>query len=92
MTQDVWPSNCWAIAYVVYPKKFEEPWAIWIWYSQRWRHRRLHKGVTIGNCRMNRLLFPDELVLHALIFSTGSSACIWSILCCVRLRSNENQL
>ena len=35
MTQDIWPSNCWAIAYVVSPKKFEEPWSIWIWYSHR---------------------------------------------------------
>jgi len=37
-------------------------------------HRRLHKGVTVGNYRMNRLLFADELALHAWIFSTGSSA------------------
>jgi len=30
------------------------------------------------NCRKNRLLFADELVLHAWIFSTGSSVHIWS--------------
>jgi len=28
-------------------------------------HRRVDKGVTVGNCRMNRLIFADELVLHA---------------------------
>jgi len=28
ITQDVWPSNCCAIAYVVFPKKFEAPWSI----------------------------------------------------------------
>jgi len=38
------------------------------------------------------LLFADELVQHAWIFSTGSSARIWSIFCCVRPRRNENQL
>ena len=37
-------------------------------------HRRVDKGVTVGNCKMNRLLFVDELVLHTWIFSTGSSA------------------
>jgi len=25
-------------------------------------HRRVDEGVTVGNCRMNRLLFADELV------------------------------
>ena len=30
ITQDIWPSNCCAIAYVVSPKKFEEPWSVWI--------------------------------------------------------------
>ena len=29
ITQDVGPSNCCAIAYVVSPKKFEEPWSTW---------------------------------------------------------------
>ena len=70
MTQDVRPSNCCAIAHAVSPKIFEEPWPIWIIDS----HRRFHKGVTVGNCRMNRLLFPDEMVLHALTFATGSSS------------------
>ena len=31
------------------------------------------EGVTVGHYRMNSLLFADELVLHAWIFSTGSS-------------------
>ena len=30
-------------------------------------HRRVDKGATVGNCRMNRLLFADELVLHACV-------------------------
>jgi len=30
------------------------------------------------------LLFANELALHAWIFSTGSSARIWSVLCCVQ--------
>jgi len=30
VTQGVWLSNCSAIAYVVSPKKFGEPWSIWI--------------------------------------------------------------
>jgi len=37
-------------------------------------HRRIDEGVTVGNCRMNRLLSADELVLHVWIFSTESSA------------------
>ena len=37
-------------------------------------HRRVDEGVTVGNCMMNRLLFADELLLHAWIFTTGSSA------------------
>jgi len=36
--------------------------------------RRADEGVTVGNYRMNRLLFADELVLHEWIFSTGPSA------------------
>jgi len=39
-------------------------------------HRRVDKGVTVGNCKMNHLLFADELVLHEWIFSTGS----WGIM------------
>jgi len=27
-------------------------------------HRRVDEGVTVGKCRMNSLLFADELVLH----------------------------
>jgi len=37
-------------------------------------HTHVDKGGIVGNCRMNRLLFADELVLHVLIFGTGSSA------------------
>jgi len=36
-------------------------------------HRRVDEGVTVGKSGMNRF-FADELVLHAWIFSTGSSA------------------
>jgi len=53
-------------------------------------HRRVDKSVTVGDCRINRLLFADELVLHAWIFSTGSSARILSVLCCVRPSRNKN--
>ena len=49
-------------------------------------HRNIDEGVTVGNCRMNHLLFADELVLHAWNFGTGSSAHIWSVFCCVRPR------
>jgi len=35
-------------------------------------HRPADEGVTGGNCRMNHLLFADELVLYAWISSTGS--------------------
>ena len=41
---------------------------------------------------MNRLLFEDELVLHAWIFWTGFSARIWSVFCCARPSRNENHL
>jgi len=37
-------------------------------------HRNINEGVTVGNRRMNRLLFPDELVLHVWNVGTGSSA------------------
>jgi len=36
--------------------------------------RRVDEDVTVGNFRMNRLLFADELVPHAWIISTGFSA------------------
>jgi len=53
-------------------------------------HKRIDEDVAVGNCRMNRLRFADELVLHALIVSTGSSARIWTTFCCMRLSRNEN--
>jgi len=31
------------------------------------------QGITVENCRVNRLLFAGDLVLHAWIFATGSS-------------------
>jgi len=36
-------------------------------------HRRADEVVAVGDCRMNRLLFADELV-RGLIFSARSSA------------------
>jgi len=54
-------------------------------------HRRVDEGVTVENYRMNRLRFADELVWHAWIFSTGSSAHFWSVLFCVWPSRNENQ-
>ena len=76
MTQDVWPTNCCAKAYVVSPKKLRSPGLYELDTVKDDSHRRLHKGVTIGNCRMNSLLFPEELVRHAWIFATGYLACI----------------
>jgi len=32
-------------------------------------HRRVDEGATVRNCRMNRLLFTGELVLHVWIFN-----------------------
>ena len=83
-----WPSNCCAMAYVVLSQKF---WRALICINWIDNHKRVDKGVTIGNCRMNRLLFAEELVLHEWIFSTGSSARIWSVFSCVRPSRNENQ-
>jgi len=37
-------------------------------------HRTIVEGVAVGSCRVNHLLFADELLLHAWIFSAGSSA------------------
>ena len=85
--QDVWPLNCCAIAYVVSPKKFEEPWSAWI----GWTIADASTRVLVLNCRMNCLRFADEMVLHAWIFSTGSSARIWSVFWCVRPNRNEKQ-
>jgi len=53
------------------------------------RHRRVNKGVTVGNCRMNRFLFADKLVLHAWIFNRASAR-IWSVFWCMRPSRNEN--
>ena len=83
--QDVWPSN-WC-AYVVSPKKLGEPWCIWI----GWTVADASTRVSLLNCRMNRLRFADEMVLHAWTFSTGSSARIWSVFCCVQPSRNEKQ-
>ena len=87
-TQDVRPSNCCAIAYVVLSQKF---WGVLVYMNWIDRHRRIDKSVTVGNTRMNRLFLADELVLHEWIFSTRSSARIWSVFCCVRPSRNENQ-
>jgi len=57
-------------------------------------HRHVDEGVTVWKCMMpvNRLLFADELVLHAWIFSTGSSSArIWSVFWCLRPSRNENR-
>ena len=62
------------------------------WVQSRRRSQMPPQGCHCWNCRMNCLLYPDELVLHARIFSTGSSVCIWSVVCCVWPRRNENQL
>ena len=88
MTQDVRPSNCFAIAYVVLYQKF---WRALVYMNWIASHRLVDEGVTVGICRMDHLFFADELVLHACIFSTASSARILSIFCCVRPSRNENQ-
>ena len=51
-------------------------------------HSRVHEGVTLGSCRINRWLFADDLVLLA--SSQQSSTCTRSVFCCVRPRRNEN--
>ena len=71
ITQDVWPSNYCAIAYVVLSQKCRRAWSILNWIDS---HRRVDKGVTVGNCRVNRFLFADEFAPHAWIFSAGSLA------------------
>ena len=53
-------------------------------------HSQVVRGGTIGSCRINCLLFADDLELLA-SFSTGSSTCTWSLFCCVRPSRNENQ-
>ena len=84
--QDVWPLNSCAIAYVVSHQNFEEPWSIWL----GWTVADASTSMSVLNCRINRLHFADETVLHAWVFSTGSSACIWSVFCCVQPSRNEN--
>jgi len=51
-------------------------------------HSRVDKGVTVGSCWINRLLFADCLVLLA---SFQQSSCTRSVFCCVRPSWNENQ-
>ena len=65
-------SNSFAIAYVVLSQKL---WRALVCMDRMTdSHRRVDMGVTVGNCRVNHLLFADELVLHAWSFSTGLSA------------------
>jgi len=71
IAQDVQPSNCCAIAYVVLSQKIRRALVYMNWIDN---HRHVDEGFNVGNCRMNRLFFADELVLHAWIFTTGSSA------------------
>jgi len=70
----------------------QEIWRALVYMNWTDSHRRVDKDVIVGNCRMNSLLFAYELLLHAWIFATGSSAHVWSVLWCVRPRRNENQL
>jgi len=60
-------------------------------YYMNWieSHSRVNEGVTVGSCRINRLLFADDLVLLA--SSDHFSACTRSVFCCVRPNRNENQ-
>jgi len=52
-------------------------------------HSRVDEGVTVGSCRINRLLLADDLVLLA--SSQQFSAGTRSVFCCVRPSRNENQ-
>ena len=79
-TQDVRASNCCAIAYVVLSQKFWRALGYMNWIAS---HRRVDEGVTVGNWRIDHLRFADYLVLQAWVFSTVSSARIWSIFWCV---------
>jgi len=58
--QDVRPSNCCAIAILS-----QKIWRALVYMKWIDSHRCVDEGVTVGNCRMNRLFFADELVLHA---------------------------
>ena len=68
----------------------QKMWRALVYMNWTDRHRHVNKGVTVGNCRMNRLLFADELVLHAWIFNSASVR-IWLVFWCVRPSRNENQ-
>jgi len=54
-----WPSNCCVTAYVSLSKKF---WKALVCMNRIDIHRCVDEGVTVGKCRMNRLLFADELI------------------------------
>ena len=63
ITQGAWPSNCCAIAYVVLSQKF---WRALVYVNWTDSNRRFEKGVTVGNCRMDCLLFADDLVAYSM--------------------------
>ena len=65
-------SNSCTIAYVVLSQKLWRALVFLNWLIDS--HRLVDMSVTIVNCRMNHLLFAEELVLHAWILSTGLSA------------------
>ena len=54
-----WPSNCCVIACVSLSQKF---WRSLVRMNRIDINRRVDDCVTVGNCRMNRLLFADELI------------------------------
>ena len=49
---------------------------------------RVEEGVTVGSCKINRLLFLDDLVFLA--SSQKTSASPRSVFCCVRPSRNKN--
>jgi len=49
---------------------------------------RVEEGVTVGSCKINRLLFVDDLVFLA--SSQETSASRRSVFCCVRPSRNKN--
>jgi len=87
ITHDVRPSNCCATAHQVL---FQNFWRALVYTNLIDSHRRV-EGVTFGNCKMNRLLFAVELVLHAWIVSIGSPARISLVFYCVRPSRNKKQ-
>jgi len=56
-------------------------------------NRRVDKGVTVGNCRMDCLVFEDELVAYCMRGSSqqGLQLAFDRFFCCMRPRRNENQ-